>query len=84
MTFKKFEQICDHIWEYREYLQLIDQFDYPFYGGLKSKIGNCSPEVVDAMQNIWHEFQSNEFKTKKQFKSAYKQELARIGEWVRE
>jgi hypothetical protein len=82
MTINKFNEICDHIWKYKEYLRLIEEFDYPFYGGLKSKM-NGSPESVDAIQNIWFDFQLEKFKTKKQFKSAYKQELKRIGELIK-
>ena len=82
MTKKKFKEITDHVWKYREYLQLIDGFDYPWYGGLKGRAGRCSPEAIDAMQNIWGEFQSGEIKTKRKFVSVYKTEMKRIGEFV--
>lgn len=82
MKIKKFNEITDHIWKYREYLELIDEFDYPWYGGLKGKMGCCSPEAVDAMQNIWHDFQ-NGYKTKKRFQNEYKKELKRIGENIK-
>ncbi len=81
MTFKKFTLYTDHIWKMREYLQQIDQFDYPWYGGLKSKFTG-SPEACDAFQNIWHSFCTGEYQTKSQFKNAYKIELNRIGEDV--
>jgi len=32
------------------------------------------------MQNIWIPFINNDYKTKKQFKAAYKKELKRLGE----
>lgn len=84
MTIKKFNEITDHIWKFREYLQLIDTFDYPWYGGLKGKMGCCSPEAVDAMQNIWWKFQRQEFKTKHDFQKVYKQELKALGEKINE
>jgi len=50
MTKKLFKTITDHIWEHKEYLRHVTEFEYPWYGGLKSKIGNASVEAVDAMQ----------------------------------
>ena len=83
MTKKQFNLYTEHLWKMREYLSFCEQFDYPWYGGLKSKF-NGSPEACDAMQNIWHEFIHNFYKTKKQFQNAYKTELKRLGENVRE
>jgi hypothetical protein len=77
----KLKQIIDHLWVHREYLQLHPRFDYPFYGGLKSKM-NGSPESVDAMQNIWHLFTGCEFKSKNEFLGRYVVELIRLGEKI--
>lgn len=88
MTKKLFKTITDHVWEHREYYLRFDKhctFDYPFYGGLKNKIGTASPEAVDAMQNIWQLFVhvSSNITNKKQFLSLYKNELNRLGESVK-
>ena len=83
MTLKKFNIYTDHIWKIREYLQYEDScFDYPWYAGLKGKFDG-SPEVCDAMQNIWHEFVDRKFRKKRAFKQAYKNELIRIGEKIK-
>jgi hypothetical protein len=82
MTIKKFNLYTEHIWKMREYLTFCEQFDYPWYGGLKSKFEG-SPEACDAFQNIWNEFINGQYKTKNQFKFAYKTELKRLGENVK-
>lgn len=82
MTKKKFNEYTDHIWKYREYLFYIEQFEYPFYGGLKNKFDG-SVEACDAMQLVWCSFIDGEFKTKKQFQKAYKNELKMLGEDVK-
>lgn len=83
MKIEKFNLYTDHIWKMREYLQQIDQFDYPWYGGLKRKFFSASPEACDAFQNIWHHFCEGKYKSKLQFRNAYKTELKRIGEDVK-
>ena len=83
MTKKQFDLYTDHIWKMREYLSFCEEFDYPFYGGLKSKFTG-SPEACDAFQNIWHKFTNEQYKTKKQFQNAYKTEFERLGESVKE
>jgi len=82
MTTKKINQLIDHLWKHREYLRYVEEFDYPFYGGFKSKMGNCSPEAVDAMQNIWFRFISGDYDTKKSFRISYEIELAVLGEKI--
>ena len=79
MTTEKFNLYTDHVWKMREYLCFCEAFDYPWYGGLKSKFVG-SAEACDAMQDIWIPFINNDYKTKKQFKAAYKKELKRLGE----
>lgn len=85
MNKKSFKLYTDHIWKHRDYINCFDEahyFDYPFYWGLKSKF-NGSPEVCDAMQNITRKGDIMfPFKTKKEFCSAYKKELNRLGEKV--
>ncbi len=83
MTKSKLKETIDHLWRYRDYLKPHNQFDYPFYGGLKGKMGRQSPESVDAMQSIWSHFINGEFKTKKEFMSRYRSRLISLGEKVR-
>lgn len=77
----KFLQIVDHLWSHRDYLKFHPQFDFPFYGGLKSKMDGVSSEGVDAMQNIWHDFTST-YKSKPEFRRCYEIELYRLGEQI--
>jgi hypothetical protein len=86
MTKKDFKLYTDHIWKHKEYIECFGDgfhFDYPWYWGLKSKfIG--SPEACDAMQNITNTLNGlAEFKTKKSFCKAYREELLRLGEKVK-
>lgn len=81
MTKNKLKLYIDHLWDMREYL-CCREFDYPFYGGLKSKF-TSSPEACDAFQNIWHIFTAGDYKSKKQFISAYIKELSRLGEKIK-
>jgi hypothetical protein len=83
MTRKKLDQIIDHLWKHREYLRFYPDFDYPFYGGLKSKMNSASPEAVDAMQEIWGEFTNGDYDTKLEFREYYEEELIRLGEIIR-
>lgn len=83
MTRIKFNMIVTHIWRHREYLRPHQSFDFPFYGGLKSRMKFASPEVVDAMQNIWDDFTKGTYSTKAEFRKAYLNELIRIGEPVK-
>ncbi len=82
MTLKKFNLYINHIWKMRDYLRCNEDFDYPFYGGLKSKFTGSS-EACDAFQNIWHDFCNGSYATKQQFQNAYKTELNRLGEDVK-
>jgi hypothetical protein len=78
----KLNLIIDHLWKHREYLYFHHTFDYPFYGGLKSKM-NTSPESVDAMQQIWGEFTNGVYTTKKEFKQYYIEALFELGETIK-
>lgn len=82
MTTAKLNFIIDHLWKHREYLRFHHDFDFPFYGGLKSKM-NTSPESVDAMQEIWGEFTNGVYDTKKEFREYYVAELLRLGEVIK-
>ncbi len=81
MKAKTFNLYTEHIWKMREYLIFCEEFDYPWYGGLKSKFTGPA-EAYDAMQSIWPQFVNGDFKTKKQLKKAYKAELKRLGEKI--
>lgn len=83
MTHKKLKEIIDHLWKHREYLYHSHTFDYPFYGGLKSKMRSASPEAVDAMQLIWGEFTNGDYISKVEFKSHYIEALKELGEVIK-
>lgn len=78
MTENQFDLYTEHLWKMREYLWFCEEFEYPWYGGLKSKF-NGSSEWCDAMQSIWVQFIRGHYKTIKQFQSAYKTELKKNG-----
>lgn len=80
MTQELFDKITDFVWTHRGYAEHND-FDYPFYFGLASEMQEASPEVVDAMQNIWCGL-IYMFDTKRNFVYAYRKELEKLGEKI--
>lgn len=83
MTKNKFQFIVNHVWKFRAFLRYLPEFDYPFYGGLKSQMGTCSPESVDAMQNIWESLFDGSIKNKRELAARYSKELSKVGELVK-
>jgi hypothetical protein len=71
----------NHLWNHREYYSEDNIFDYPFYGGLKSKF-KASPEVCDVIQFLWVDLVKNKFKTKRKFYSAFRRKLNELGEKI--
>lgn len=69
------------------------EFDSPEFGGAAKLFKNASPEVIGAMQAIWPEVINSDgygkelywgdFRTKREFKRAYKMELKTLGELVK-
>ena len=81
MKSKDAQFYIDHLWNHREYYFVDRMFDYPFYGGLKSKFKG-SPEACDAIQFLWSSLVNNKFKTKRQFYSEFKLRLNELGEEI--
>jgi len=77
---KTFKRIVDHVFPTRKMYHPEGedfQWDYPDYGGLSASIYNTlSPEAVDAMQDILHDF----YKRKRDFARAYRNRLKELGE----
>lgn len=83
MTRDKFNEIINHLWYYHDVLaDMYPDFDYPSYGGLKSKMNDQSPEAVDAMQEIWENLIEGDYKTRSEFSKMYEGALFRIGEVI--
>lgn len=71
-----FDEVINRIFPIRN---ILNDFDYPNYGGLPKNIYcKLSPEAVDAMQHILN----YKFDRKRSFASAYKFKLLELGESI--
>lgn len=88
MTKKTFNEITDFYWKHRDFYFYFDEDfvpEYPDYGCLPNRLSQkMSSEAVDSLQDVWSDiFQSEDVKTKKQFRQKWKSAMKELGENIK-
>ena len=79
-----FNKLIELLWTNRKIHQSQPDvlFDFPDYGKLKKEIWKTlSPEAVDAIQYIWHDFLFS-IKRRREFAAKFRKRLKELGEGV--